>query len=103
MTRALIIRPEAENDLAEAHGWYEEQLLGLGSEFLNEVQAALKRIELNPEAYARLRGKLRRVLVRRFPYGVFYLVERERIVVVAVLHASRDPRLWQRRAKAARE
>lgn len=102
MSRELIVRPEAESDLAEARRWYERQLPGLGREFLDEVGASLERIGLNPEAYARIHGKLRRALVRRFPFGVFYLLERDRIVVVAVLRASRDPRLWKRRARAGR-
>jgi len=53
-------------------------------------------------AFSFLRGKLRRALVQRFPFGVFYVLTERHIVVVAVLHAARDPRLWGKRQGAAR-
>jgi hypothetical protein len=45
---ALIIRPEAEADLAEGFDWYEQRRSGLGNEFLNEVNTLLRQIEANP-------------------------------------------------------
>jgi len=102
MSLELIVRPEAENDLSQARRWYEQQLRGLGRDFLDEVAATFERIESNPEAYAKIRGRLRRALVRRFPFGVFYLLEREQIIILAVLRASRDPRLWKSRVRTGR-
>jgi plasmid stabilization system protein ParE len=92
MKRSLIIRPEAERDLAEAYEWYESQLDGLGSDFLLRIDATLSSIQRTPDLYPAVYGKIRRALIRRFPYGIFYLVERNRIVVLGVLHARRDPR-----------
>jgi len=97
MKRALIIRPEAERDLAEAYQWYESQLAGLGSDFLLRLDATLSSIQRTPDLYPTVHRKIRRALIRRFPYGIFYLVERNRIVVLGVLHARRDPRTWRRR------
>jgi toxin ParE1/3/4 len=97
MKRPLIIRPEAEFDLAEAYGWYETQLPGLGSQFLLSVDAALASIQRTPELYPVIHKNVRRSLIRRFPYGVFYVAEQDRIVVLAVLHARRDPRSWEDR------
>ena len=97
MKRALIIRPEAERDLAEAYQWYESQLSGLGSDFLLRLDATLSSIQRTPDLYPAVHGKIRRALIRRFPYGIFYLVERNRIVVLGVLHARRDPRTWRHR------
>ena len=102
MTRTLIVRAEAEADLAASKLWYEEQHDGLGARFLAEVDATFRRIEANPMAFGFVRGKLRRALVHRFPFGVFYVLTEQRIVVVAVLHAARDPRLWGKRQGAAR-
>jgi len=53
-------------------------------------------------AFSLVRGKLRRALMQRFPFGVFYVLTETHIVVVAVLHAARDPRLWGNRLRAAR-
>jgi toxin ParE1/3/4 len=97
MTRDIVIRPEAEADLAEAFAWYENRCPGLGSEFLLCVDAALNAMQRNPEMHATLHKDVRRALVRRFPFGVFDVVEESRIVVLAVFHAKRDPRGWQDR------
>ena len=98
MKKALIIRPVAERDLAEAYGWYEAQVPGLGSDFLLSIDAALSSIQRTPEMYPIVHKNVRRCLVRRFPYGVFYVVEEGRIVVLGILHARRDPKTWQDRA-----
>ena len=97
MKRKLIIRPEAEAELAEAFDWYEQQLRGLGSEFLISVDATVHAISRNPYHFAKIHKDVRRALLRRFPYGVFFLVEDARIVVLAFFHAKRDPKRWQTR------
>jgi plasmid stabilization system protein ParE len=102
VTRTLIVRAEAEADLAASRLWYEEQHKGLGASFIAEVDATFRRVEANPAAFAFVRSKLRRALVQRFPFGVFYVLTEQHIVVVAVLHAARDPRLWGKRQGAAR-
>jgi plasmid stabilization system protein ParE len=95
---SLIIRPEAEADMAEAFGWYEERKAGLGYEFLEEVAALFRQIQENPLRHAEVYGKARRALIRRFPYKVFYLFEGAKVEVIGVVHAKRDPQIWQKRA-----
>jgi plasmid stabilization system protein ParE len=56
------------------------------------VDASFTVLEKFPEMFARCHGDVRRVIVSRFPYAVFYRVEAERIVVLAVLHTARDPK-----------
>jgi toxin ParE1/3/4 len=102
MSAELVIRPEAEADALAAFRWYNEQVPGLGQEFLAEIDRALATIQANPEVSRKLHRAFRRVLTRRFPYGVFYVVHAERIVVVAILHTARDPQLWKKRSKNAR-
>lgn len=94
MTVSLVIRPEAEVDLERAYRWYESQSPGLGSRFLNSVDSALSLVQDNPLLFPEIYKHVRRALLRRFPYGVFYLSEDERIVILAVLHARRDPADW---------
>jgi plasmid stabilization system protein ParE len=91
------IRPEAIADVGEAVEWYEAQRAGLGTEFLLELDAAIERAALDPEAYAVKHRDARRVLVRRFPYSVYYLIEPGAIEVFGVLHQHRVPRAWQSR------
>jgi len=93
----INVRPAALDELERAWIWYEEQRLGLGDEFCACVDAALAAAARDPLVYPRVEGELRRVLVRRFPYAVVYLVEPDRIEVIAVFHGARDPREWRRR------
>lgn len=98
MTRyRLISEPRADLDVEAAFEWYENERPGLGLEFLDELRAAYDRISDGPLKYELLRSEIRRALLNRFPYAVYFAAEEDVIVVVAVLHASRDPAEWQRR------
>lgn len=99
MKKRLILRPEAEADLADAYHWYEDRVAGLGSEFLRSVEAVTSLIEANPQLFQIVhRGIVRRALTRRFPYGVYFVEGERTISVIAVIHAKRNPRAWQDRA-----
>jgi plasmid stabilization system protein ParE len=97
VTVAIRLRPDAEQDLADAAMWYEEQRPGLGQEFLDEALATFSAIAERPLACAAIYGLLRRALLHRFPFGVFYLADGDGAVVVGVFHGSRHPRHWRRR------
>jgi plasmid stabilization system protein ParE len=66
-------------------------------EFLDELRVAYGRIADGPLKYRDLRSGIRRALLRRFPYAVYFSVEEEVVVILAVLHAHRDPAEWQSR------
>ena len=97
MTRSLIVRPEAEADIAQAFDWYEARLPGLGSEFLLVLDAAFNSILRNQLLYPEIHKTVRRALTRRFPFAVFFLVEETRIVVLSVFHVKRNPDEWKKR------
>ena len=97
MTFELIVRPEAEAEMSEAFDWYEERLPGLGSDFLLNVDAALHAILRNPQQFPVVHKNIRRAMIRRFPYQVFFLREEHPIVVPAVFHAKRRSRRWRER------
>lgn len=94
MALPLVFRKRVGKDLAGGYRWYEEQRAGLGEEFLAAVDASFDAIEEFPESFSSVRGIVRRAIVHRFPYAVFYHVEPKRVVILAVLHTARDPRLW---------
>lgn len=99
MKHTLIVRPEAEADLADAVRWYDLQRPGLGAEFQLCVEEKLERIRRTPEMHAMVYRELRRASVRRFPYAILYrVVEKKKVIVVAVMHSRRDPKRWQDRA-----
>lgn len=98
MKKPLIVREEAEADISEAYQWYEQQVRGLGGEFLLSVDAVMDSIERNLHLYPVVhRGIIRRALTRRFPYGVFFVEGEGSVSVIAVAHAKRNPRVWQER------
>jgi len=86
----VLIRSRAEADLREARRWYEEQRRGLGNEMVAAVRQAIRSLEEDPERRPYYYREFRRLLTRRFPYKVFYLVERDRVVVFRILHAKQD-------------
>ncbi len=98
MNRTLAVRSEAATDIEEAYIWYERRRRGLGADFLLCLEEVFGRLLRDPGLYPVVYRDVRRALVRRFPYGVFYLVEESRVVVLAVFHSSRDPKEWQSRA-----
>jgi plasmid stabilization system protein ParE len=93
----LISEPRVDLDVEAAFAWYENERPGLGLEFLDELRATYNRIADGPLKYQDLRSGIRRALLKRFPYAVYFAVEGDVVVVIAVLRASRDPAEWQRR------
>ncbi len=95
--RKYVIRPVAAKDIVRARVWYEEKRDGLGDEFLAEVGAAIELAIEHPMAYPVVRRQTRRVLVRRFPYGLLYRLTKDIVVFVACFHTSRSPEAWKKR------
>lgn len=89
--------PEAEAELMEAMDFYEGVQRSLGEEFSLEVFAAIRSILSYPNAWPVLEADIRRCLVHRFPYGILYSVESNRIHVLAVMHLHRRPGYWKDR------
>lgn len=90
MKRILLVRPEAERDLEFACDWYEQKKSGLGREFIEEIAAAMRDLERDPEQARCYFFRFRRVLLRRFPYKIFYQSIGDRVIVFRILHAKQD-------------
>ncbi len=96
----IAFRPEAQEELLEAQAWYEARADGLGMEFARAFEAALLSALRRPDGFHVVEDDLRRVLLRRFPYTLFYRVRGEEFLVVAVFHHRRDPGVVIKRQKA---
>jgi plasmid stabilization system protein ParE len=94
----LSIRKEAEADIAEAYQYYESCREGLGAEFISCIDEAISRIQNNPKQFRAILNAVRRALVRRFTYGVYYTIIKNEAIVLAVVHARRNPKHWQSRS-----
>lgn len=97
MSYTVHIRHDAEIDIEEAAFWYEKQREGLGGEFLDEIQSTLRLMAQNPFTYTVVHRYTRHVLIKRFPFGIYFRIEHNLIVVIAVMHSSRHPKRWQKR------
>jgi plasmid stabilization system protein ParE len=101
MSWRVVVRPEVQQDIAEAADWYDARQPGLGAQFTEEVIRVWDVLAENPLLHARRhpRKHIRWRYPERFPYRVIYeVLEDERTVIVAaVLHAARHDRHWQRR------
>ena len=98
MSLPIIFRPEARAEFDEAYDWYEGQRSGLGEAFAEQVQRVLDRLAVMPRIHAAVLGDVRKGVVTRFPYCVYYREEAGCVRVLSVFHTSRDPRIWQSRA-----
>ena len=94
MALPVVYRRKVGRDLAGGFGYYEGQGEHLGEKFLAAVDSVFDAIERYPEMFSRVHGEVRRAVVSKFPYAVFFRVEAKRVVVLTVLHTARDPKLW---------
>lgn len=92
--RSKVFHPAAAADVEDAWHWHEARRDGLGDELLDVVEATLAHVVAHPESAPVVHGDVRRRLLRRFPYGLFYRVVDGQVVVVACFHARQDPRVW---------
>ncbi|MEQ1575154.1 MAG: type II toxin-antitoxin system RelE/ParE family toxin [Vicinamibacterales bacterium] len=93
----LDVRPEAELDAQEAGSWYEGERVDLGAKFLLELCATFVRIEQAPLQFPLVSGDIRRAILHRFPFGVFFIEEGDVATVLAITHLHRHPGTWQSR------
>jgi len=89
----------AEAELNDAIAFYNMQSEGLGFEFAAEIKRTLERIVLHPDAWMPISKRSRRCRTNRFPYAIIYQLKDETILIVAVMHLSRDPIKWKKRLK----
>jgi plasmid stabilization system protein ParE len=93
----LRFHPEAALELEEAIFYYEHRQIGLGKQLNQEIKSTVQLIKAHPKAWSIIGNNIRRTLVRRFPYGVLYSVEKDEIHILAIMHLNREPNYWKDR------
>jgi plasmid stabilization system protein ParE len=94
---SVIFTQAAREELIEAQDWYEGEATGLGRRFRQAINVVIDRMIDNLHQFPIVFKNVRRALLRRFPYTLFFVVEDDALIVIACFHASRDPSHWQRR------
>jgi plasmid stabilization system protein ParE len=94
----IQLSKEAEKDVLRSFSWYESAKEGLGDEFLEALDFALKAIGENPKAYSfRYKKLVRAYLMDRFPFLIFYVLKKGSVDVISVFHTSQNPKVWKKR------
>jgi len=97
MSLPVDFRPEARGELRDGYDWYEGRRAGAGARFMAAVQAAIDHVAAFPQSGRVMLDDIRRKLVLKYPYAIFYREEAGRIIITSVFHTSRDPAIWQGR------
>lgn len=95
MSRSLVFREQARKEFDAAGDWYERERPGLGNAFLTEVDRILGRVLDNPEAFPEMLDGVRKAVVKRFPYCLYFRIRGNTVVVLAVFHSARNPAQWR--------
>lgn len=95
--RSLILLPRAEVDLFDAAIWYETEREGLGRAFEADFDQVVTRVQTSPHQFPEVEPDVRRAMLGRFPYGIFFLLGVDAVTIFAVLHLHRDPVAWRDR------
>ena len=94
--RPVRFLPEAVEDLLATQRWYGRREPALARDFAEVFAAAVERIRRDPGSIPLVHGQIRRLVLKRFPYAVYFREQGDEILVIA-LHGRQDPRLWQQR------
>jgi len=90
MSYTVKLTSDSENDILEGVIWYEEQKKDLGKEFIDAVEEHFKILIDAPLLYPKTFFDLRRMLMHKFPFAVYFDVVENDIVVFGCLHTKRD-------------
>ncbi len=93
----FTIHPEAKIEIAYHADYYEDKESGLDAEFIEEVYATIYRIIEFPHAWQKISKKTRRCLTSRFPFGIIYSIEPDKIRILSVMLLNREPYYWKNR------
>ena len=95
----ILFLPVAKVEFADTISYYNSQSEGLGYEFAAEVKRTLERIIQYPDAWFKLSKRTHRCRTNRFPYGIIYQIRKEVLLIVAIMHLSKEPETWKSRLK----
>lgn len=92
-----MFHPSVKSEISSSYNWYQKQAIGLGNDFLNELESSYGAIVELPDTWPKIQKGFRRFLLSKFPFSIIYKVFENNIYVVAVMHNSRKPGYWVER------
>ena len=97
MSKPIEFLHEAQIEMTEAALFYDAQVRGLGTTFLDTIERGLREIQSHPTRWPTIGRNIRRLRIGRFPYGILYRETSAAIIIVAIMHLHRLPGYWQNR------
>ncbi len=94
-----VFHPDALTEYSEAVQYYLQQQKDLAQSFINAIENTIYRIRESPNRYPIIDDDIRRCLTQKFPYAILYSVEKDYILIIAIMHCSREPNYWQSRLR----
>jgi toxin ParE1/3/4 len=88
----IVLLSEAEQDILDAYDWYESKRPGMGADFELCIEAALDNILFFPESSSKRFRNTRVAIMHHFPYGIYYTISGDMIIVAGVFHFKRNPK-----------
>ncbi len=95
----LILLNEAEIEMQQAYDWYEEKSIGLGDDFMLCIDSKMQAILRTPLIYQKVYKNIRRAVIRRFPYCIFFIKEDNVIQILSIFHAHKNPMTFRNKIK----
>jgi plasmid stabilization system protein ParE len=95
--RKIIILPLAEQDIKQSYEFYAAKKTGLEQVFLQVIDQAIQIVCENPQSFPIVKKKIRKFVVKDFPYVIYYISKAEVVYILAVFHMSRRPVVWKKR------
>ena len=93
----LRIHPFAELEIKHAKEWYNGKSNNLGNEFFTEVEKTISQLLNIPKQFSTIKKNIRKAVVKRFPFCIFYIAGANTVDLYAVFHNSRNPQVWEKR------
>ena len=97
MRYRITWRPQAREEFDEAYDWHENERPGLGEDFAQQVDEVLTMLKKYPKVHAKEYGNVRKAVLKKFQYTIYYYVEARTVVVLSVFHQKRNPENWKAR------
>jgi toxin ParE1/3/4 len=92
-----VFHPAALIEYSEAVQYYAQNRTALAQAFIDAVENTIYRIRESPTTWQIIEEDVRRCMTQKFPYGVLYTVEEDEILILAIMHCSREPNYWKNR------
>ena len=100
MRYSVRYKRAAAAEVESAISWYAQPEINQASAFIKDIQRTESHLRTHPELYQRVEGDVRRAVLRRFPYSLFFLIEQDQVVVLALMHQHQRPRMREELTKS---